>query len=588
MYERSAIVLEKYFNKVFGFNESNNLKKLYNNYKKIIEETCKYQEIIEEEEKVIEQFDQIANEIRSIQQEQKKLYKSNIKLEEDRNKLFDDLDEEPALLEKKLEKIGQTILSNNERLEELKNGFTENLNEFNERQKERNKCSKTRRLEEGAHIQLIEEVRKELQEIDVGKIKELKQFATAETLDDIKKEIAEIMINNGRDEKVKFNEDVVEKSVNARTQIAQKEAEAYISIYDKTRRLLNEIENEDIKLDKYQKTLRDVSVKLEFLKAEKEYIVSFLDNERMTAINGLKAHKVMMAEACEKFELDIEQFGNLYQLVLREIAGKSTKKAYNELYNKEYLKNIEEKEKNFEEAINNIKLKAGTIINSNYWRIEGIKNIYEVFQNEITTKFGKDLSEYRLEELEEEIEEEPEEQTYYNSKEDTNESDEDLLSYDFQEDEEDDLEADEEEYFDDDDDEEYEEYEEDEESEDEDDYDEYDDEDDYDYDVNDEFDDDEDMEEENDEDEKDEIDDDLDEDYEDIYDFDYDEDDEEETETDEEKYLDDDNDYYDEHSKKTEEKIKHEKTVLNKKENASQKNKNSKGLFNKFFKDKNK
>ena len=134
-------------------------------------------------------------------------------------------------------------------------------------------------------------------------------------------------------------------------------------MYDKTKRLLNEIENEDIKLDKYQKTLRDVSVKLEFLKAEKEYIVSFLDNERMTAINGLKAHKVMMAEACEKFELDIEQFENLYQLVLREIAGKSTKKAYNELYNKEYLKNIEEKEKNFEEAINNIKLKAGTIIN---------------------------------------------------------------------------------------------------------------------------------------------------------------------------------------------------------------------------------
>ena len=191
MYERSAIVLEKYFNKVFGFNESNNLKKLYNSYKTIIEETCKYQEIIEEEEKVIEQFDQIANEIRSIQQEQKKLYKSNIKLEEDRNKLFDDLDEEPALLEKKLEKIGQTILSNNERLEELKNGFINSLKEFNERQKERNKCSKSRRLEESAHIQLIEEVRKELQEIDVSGIKELKQFATAETLDDMKKEIAE-------------------------------------------------------------------------------------------------------------------------------------------------------------------------------------------------------------------------------------------------------------------------------------------------------------------------------------------------------------------------------------------------------------
>lgn len=547
MYERSAIVLEKYFNKIFGFNEKNNLKNLYNSYKNIIEETCKYQEIIEEEEKQIEQFDQIANEIRNIQQEQKKLYKSNIKLEEDRNKLFDDLDEDPALLEKKLEKIGQTILSNNERLEELKNGFTENLNEFNERQKERNKCSKARRIEEGTHIQLIEELKKELQEIDVNKIKELKQFASAETLDDMKKEIAEIMINNGKDEKVKFNEDVVEKSVNARTKIAQKEAESYILVYDKTKRLLNEIENEDIKLEKYQKTLRDVSVKLEFLKAEKEYIVSFLDNERMTAINGLKAHKVMMVEACEKFELDIEQFENLYQLVLREIAGKSTKKAYNELYNKEYLKNIEEKEKNFEEAINNIKLKAGTIINSNYWRIDGIKNIYEVFQNEITTKFGKDLSEYQLEELEEEIEDEPEEPIYEDLDDENYESDEDLLSYDFPEDDDESEIDEEEEYFDDDDDE---------------------------------YDDDE-------------------EDEEDLDEFDDDEDDKDLEEDDEEFFDDDDEDYYEEDSEDDEdddfffdddeedEEVEDNKNSK-KLENNSQKTKNSKGLFNKFFKDKNK
>ena len=547
MYERSAIVLEKYFNKIFGFNEKNNLKNLYNSYKNIIEETCKYQEIIEEEEKQIEQFDQIANEIRNIQQEQKKLYKSNIKLEEDRNKLFDDLDEDPALLEKKLEKIGQTILSNNERLEELKNGFTENLNEFNERQKERNKCSKARRIEEGTHIQLIEELKKELQEIDVNKIKELKQFASAETLDDMKKEIAEIMINNGKDEKVKFNEDVVEKSVNARTKIAQKEAESYILVYDKTKRLLNEIENEDIKLDKYQKTLRDVSVKLEFLKAEKEYIVSFLDNERMTAINGLKAHKVMMAEACEKFELDIEQFENLYQLILREIAGKSTKKVYNELYNKEYLKNIEEKEKNFEEAINNIKLKAGTIINSNYWRIDGIKNIYEVFQNEITTKFGKDLSEYQLEELEEEIEDEPEETIYEDLDNENYESDEDLLSYDFPEEDESDVDE-EEEYFDDDDDE-YSEDEEDEEL--------------------DEF-------------EEDEEDKDLEDDYEEFFDDD-DEDYYEEDSEDDDFFFENDEDNEDEEDEDVEDNKNSKKS-----KNNYQKSKNSKGLFNKFFKDKNK
>ena len=552
MYERSAIVLEKYFNKIFGFNENNNLKNLYNTYKNIIEETCKYQEIIEEEEKQIEQFDQIANQIRNIQQEQKKLYKSNIKLEEDRNKLFDDLDEDPALLEKKLEKIGQTISSNNERLEELKNGFTESLNEFNERQKERNKCSKSRRLEESSHIQLIEEVKKELQEIDVTKIKELKQFASAESLEDMKDEIAEIMIKNGKDERVKFNEEVVEKSVNARTKIAQKEADAYISVFDKTKKLLNEIENEDIKLDKYQKTLRDVSVKLEFLKAEKEYIVSFLDNERMTAINGLKAHKTMMTEACEKFELDIEQFENLYQLVLREIAGKSTKKAYNELYNKEYLKNIEEKEKNFEEAINNIKLKAGTIINSNYWRIDGIKNIYEVFQNEITTKFGKDLSEYQLEELEEEnnveIDDEPEEQIYNNFDE---ENDEEILLDDFSEEDDENLEADDDEEYFDDDDEEY-------------------------------YDEDEDLDEE--------LDEDFDE-YEDEND-DNEIEDEEFFEDDEEEYYEDNDEVDDDlfsNDEEDDEKLEVEDNKNSKKqEKEASKNKTSKGLFNKFFKDKNK
>lgn len=559
MYERSAIVLEKYFNKIFGFNEENNLKNLYNSYKNIIEETCKYQEIIEEEEKQIEQFDQIANQIRNIQQEQKKLYKSNIKLEEDRNKLFDDLDEDPALLEKKLEKIGQTISSNNERLEELKNGFTESLNEFNERQKERNKCSKSRRLEESAHIQLIEEVKKELQEIDVTKIKELKQFASAESLEDMKDEIAEIMIKNGKDERVKFNEEVVKKSVNARTKIAQKEAEAYISVFDKTRKLLNEIENEDIKLDKYQKTLRDVSVKLEFLKAEKEYIVSFLDNERMTAINGLKAHKAMMTEACEKFESDIEQFENLYQLVLREIAGKSTKKAYNELYNKEYLKNIEEKEKNFEEAINNIKLKAGTIINSNYWRIDGIKNIYEVFQNEITTKFGKDLSEYQLEELEEEseeknnieIEEELEEQIYNNFDEENDENDEDFLLDDFSEEDDGNLEIDDDEEYFDDDDEEY--YDEDEDSDEE---------------LDEEFDE---YEDENDDDE--------------IEDEEFFEDDDEEYYEDNDE---DEDDFFSNDDDKDEKEEVEDNKNSKKQEKESPKNKTSKGLFNKFFKDKNK
>lgn len=547
MYERSAIVLERYFNTIFGFDEKINLKSLYNSYKELIEEICKYQDIIDQEEKVIEQFDKVANEIQNIQKEQKKLYKSNIKMEEERNNLFDDLDEDPAILEKKLEKIGQAILNNNQRLEEIKNSFTEYLKEFIERQKERNKYSKARRAEEKIHIQLVDRIQKELNDTNTEKLKELKQFITSEEKDDIQNSIAAIMINNGKEEKVKFNEDVVNKSILARIQIAKKEAECYIAIYDKIKKILNEIENEDLKIEKYQKTLRDVSIKLEFLKAEKEYIVSFLDNERMTAINGTKAHKLMMTEACEKFELDIEQFENLYQLILKEISGKSSKKAYNELYNKEYLKNIEEKERNFEEAITNIKLKAGTIINSNYWRIDGIKNIYEVFQNEITTKFGKDLSEYKLEEVE--VEDDSNDIESYNLyksddiKQEEIKNNEDITKENFEYENEDLEDNDIDEFFEYDDDEEDDEYEE------------YDDEDEY-YD-------------------------------EDEYEEEYEEDDEPEYEDD---YEDDDeNEYeYDNFYKYNYElNDNKDKNIKEQKDRKIPKDKNSKSLFNKFFKDKN-
>ena len=166
-------------------------------------------------------------------------------------------------------------------------------------------------------------------------------------------------------------------------------------------------------------------------------------------------HTKMMKEACENFDLDMAQIKNLYDLILREIAGKSTKKAYNELYNKTYLQEIEDKEKNFEEEVNHMKIQ-GTVINSNYWRIEGIKNIYEVFQKEVSEKFEKDLSEYKIEEpkeIEEDIDifgengdvldiEDNEGYEEDNSKEDEIEDDEDYI-FDEDEDEEIDDELDE-------------------------------------------------------------------------------------------------------------------------------------------------
>lgn len=400
MYERSAIVLERYFNEIFGFDKKINLKTIYKNYEEMIEETKKYQMILEEENEIINEFDETANEIRRIQQEQKKIFKNNMKFEEERNKLFESLDEEPSIIEKKMRKIEENIKENNQKLEELRESFIESLTKFIEKQKERNKCSRDRRTEERVHLDIIEKADKNLKEIDIESLKSLKNYINS---DDsiIKKDIIEIMINNGKDERVEFDRQVIENAVSVRNNLAKKEAECYILIYERMRKLLIDANNDEVKLDKYNKALRDVSVKLAFLKAQGMYIVSFLDNERMTVINGAKVHKQLMEDACEKFELDMEQFNNLYELVLREASGKSTKKAYKELYNKEYLKNIEEKEKNFEEEVNGIRIKAGTIINSNYWRIEEIKNIYEVFQKEVSEKFEKDLSEFRLEEPEE-------------------------------------------------------------------------------------------------------------------------------------------------------------------------------------------
>ena len=89
MYERSAIVLERYFDKIFGENKENNLKTNYGNYTRIIEELKEYQRIIEEEEKVIRKFSiEIAVEMEKIQKEQSEIHESNLEMENERNRLF--------------------------------------------------------------------------------------------------------------------------------------------------------------------------------------------------------------------------------------------------------------------------------------------------------------------------------------------------------------------------------------------------------------------------------------------------------------------------------------------------------------------
>lgn len=398
MYERSAIVLERYLNKLFGFDRAINLRENFYNFSDLVEELKEYQTMVTEEEKVINKFEEVAREIQAIQKLQEKLSISNQKLEDERNKLFNAFDENPNTIQNRIEKIEKIVEENNSELKKLREEFIKTYVIFIERQKERNKFARGKRSSEEKYISTMKDANEKFKNVSVQDVQNMKRFIVGNK-EDLKRSIVEIMLRNGKNERIGFNKEVINKAVDIRIEIAEKEAECYVAAYERFKKILSEVESDNIKLEKYEKFLRDNSVKLAFLNAEKEYVIDFLDNERMTVIGGPTAHRKMMEEACKNFDLDINQINNLYELILREIAGKSTKKAYNELYNKTYLRDIQAKERGFEAEVTNIKVNLGTVVNSNYWRIEGIKNIYEVFLQEVTEKFEKDLSDYKVAEI---------------------------------------------------------------------------------------------------------------------------------------------------------------------------------------------
>ena len=358
MYERSAIVLERYFDNLFGLEKKDNLKVNYQNYKSTVDEIQKYQTIVGQEEEVIQKFDAVAREIQMIQKKQEKLYEANKKLEEERNKLFNNLDDESNTLNKSFKKIEDSLEKNNQELRELREKFMDFLAQFSERQKERNKFAKERRVVEAKYMTYMEEIRNDLKQISVPDVKEVRAFFLSEDTKTLEEEILKIMLDNGKNERVGFDENVLQNAISERIDIAKKEAECYIMAYERMRKLVDEVENDNIKIDKYKKNVRDLSIKMTFLTAEKEYIVAFLDNERMTVINGKDMHKKLMQDACKNFLSDIDQIHQLYELILKETAGKATKKLYKELYNYGYLQKIQKSEKSFEQEVNQLMLQV--------------------------------------------------------------------------------------------------------------------------------------------------------------------------------------------------------------------------------------
>ena len=557
MYERSAIVLEKYLNKVFGPDKESDIRVSYETFKNVLEEMEKYQVITEEEEKIIDEFDDIVNKMQKIQKEQEGLSKEVTKHEDIRTKLFNDFDQEPATIEKKLVKIENIIEERTQKQKELRETYIDLLNEFTEKQNERNKCNKMKRTSETNHMKILNEAVETLGTIDIANVKKLKEFITTD--DELLCEsLNKIMLENGKNEKVKFDKDVIKKAVEVRIKMAKKEAECYVLSYERLKRLMAEIDNDNLNLARYQKTLKDVTAKIKFLEIEKEYLVSFLDNERITAISGEKAHKVMMEQACKDFDGDMVQIHNLYNLLAREISGKSTKKAYKELYNGTYLLGIEETEKTFNQEVNTIKSKAGlgTIINTNYWRIEGIKSIYETFNNEVEENYGRDLSEFMPEEKVEEIEDFEEKTELVENEQDNSDEEEWFISNKDINKDEDDINLDDDDDYDDD---------------------EYDDTDEY---GSDEYDD-----------EYEDDDDDYDDEYDDTDEYDdYDDDyEDEEPEDDEENENDENNEELDEENAESDEEKEREeiREYIKGKTKKSSKSKNKKqekeSIFEKFF-----
>ena len=402
MYERSAIVLERFFDNLLGFNQVNNLKKNFNNYCELFEKFKVLQTSNAEEISALKDFQDAENRIEEIQIQEEKLYKKVAKLQYSRDLVFQDISQKPEEIEKCSLKLEADIQKCHDKLVVLREDFVAAVKNYNEKKSILSKCKKTRKKAESDYNNIFDETQINLENIPEEYITIAKEFSISE----IQADIVDALSENGKSEKIPFNNQVITNAAQVGFDIKTKEVESYLEAYKLSQKLVNELLDGAVSMELHEKKIKNTLVKFSFLNAEKDYIIGFLDYERITVIYGKRMHRTLMIDACEKLEKDIEQVENLYKILLKEIAGKSTKKAYKELYNKSYLLEIEDKDAKFKKEKNRVNLSTGTIMNSNYWRIEGIKNIYTVFYQNVVEVFGRDLDEFKLPEEQEDLDDE--------------------------------------------------------------------------------------------------------------------------------------------------------------------------------------
>ena len=392
MYERNAVIIERYFGKMFGYNIKNNIKCNFDNYSKLVEAAESYKKCTEEEEETIIEYDIIANKITDIQKKQENLNKENIKLQDERNNFFENIDENANIIQKKLDKVNNEIKKIDEEIQENAINFINVVAEFNEKSIIRDKCGKRRRTVEIDYNKKLNETLDNYKNIDLNLEKRAKQFIELDT-SEIENELKNEILKNGENEKIPFQKDVIKCAITLSIDNQKKETDILANIYEKTNKLFSEIKNNNLKLEKHKKIILDSNSKLCFISALKEYVIQFLDNERLAAVNGENEYNKLMKDACKNLKNDLIQINNLYTLLLKEISKKATKKTYTDLYNIEYLKKLEKNAEEFENEVKKLKLPVA-VINPNYWRIEGMKKIYSVFNKCVTENYNRDLKDF--------------------------------------------------------------------------------------------------------------------------------------------------------------------------------------------------
>lgn len=393
MYERNAIVIDRYFSNMFGYDKDSNIKTNANNYFELVEVLEKYQNASEEENNIMAEFEIIASKIKETQGKQEDLELRERKYFEYRKILFENLDEDDLTLKKEFEKIEAEIAKTENEIKENAEVFVEEIKAFNDKSDIRNKCGRQRRIIENEYQSKLEGTVENYKSILKDKLKEIKAFLKSDNKQYIIDQMKENIFKNGSKEKVPFDSNVIDKAIDTSLYIEGKKAEILLSTYDKTTKLINEVKNDTIQVEKHKKQVKDSKSKLDFLNVITDYIIIFLDNERMNTIGGEEEHKKIMNEACENLQRDLEEIQNMYSLLIKEINGKATKKQYKELYNVEYLNRLKEDERRFERDIKRLSM-IGTVIYPDYWRIEGMEKIFDTFKNIMTNTYQVDLSEF--------------------------------------------------------------------------------------------------------------------------------------------------------------------------------------------------